>query len=244
MFHRYWPALFNFDEDDDKCDVADFIPRRGKLITKPKKARAPKTYELSTLQEDETKCKGRKCECRYFFATFSQDNLKYESWKLNIIKQYDKFNREAKLRYIQQWIHFTTPKRSTKSDRTTRFPKSYFFLYPDYDGFSKRLCKDTFKMLFNFGQVSYHNLLTAVWNHRTSADLTLNLPDKCGQSQDPAWMKHFENWLLKNVPYQKSHYDVKPEDKQYISIQSLNGKTLMPKDVYVHFFLKIHWLII
>ena len=46
-------------------------------------------------------------------------------------------------------------------------------------------------------------------------------------------MKHLEKWLLSNVPYQKSHYDVKPEDKQYISIQPLNGKTLLPKDVYV-----------
>ena len=39
-------------DDDDCCDEAEYIPRRGKLVTKPTKPTKEKTYILSTLTED------------------------------------------------------------------------------------------------------------------------------------------------------------------------------------------------
>lgn len=229
--YRCWAASFSLD-DDDCCDEAEYIPRRGKLVTKPTKPTKEKTYILSTLTEDIEKCQHKStCECRYFFKSFCEDTTTYKSWKLNIIKQYDQLNKEAKLRYIQQWIHFREPVRGRPESRKSSYPKSFFYIFPDYNGYSRILCKNVFNRLLNFKQTSHTKNLSTIWKHRTSGDLTLNLADECGKSDDPHWLKHFENWLLKNIPYQCSHYSVKKIP--YLAVQSLRGKTLLPKHMFV-----------
>ena len=193
---------FTLSDDDQTCDVAEYIPRRGKLVTKPRKHRPPKSYVLSTLREDLTKCKKLStCQCRDFFKSFGQDDDVYQSWKLNIIQQYDKFNKEDKFRYIQQWIHFKKPqRRGGQIERSNNYPRSFFFIFGDYHGYSQILCKDVFVSLFQIGQASYRNTLASVWKHRLSGNLEWNLPASSDGHEDPSWLKHFEQWFLDTIP--------------------------------------------
>ena len=222
-------------KDNAKCDESDRIPRRAERRYKPKKQTEEKVYELSGLSEDQSSCKKRfDCQCAVFFSSFANAQT-YDSWKQRIYQQYQELSKAEKLQYLQQWIHFKMPRVQSKGKHSNKPVRSSdYYIFRDYLGFTQRLCRPVFCNLFNIGQNhAIRNHLKFIWKHRISDDLQIDTKEYARRNvQSAEWIDHFENWLLKSIPFQWSHYGVR--EIPYLSIQPVDGKTLLPKDLYVY----------
>ena len=232
----YWKGSFVL-RDNAKCDQSDRIPRRAERRYKPKKQKEQKVWNISSYSQDKSQCKHTAyCQCDNFFATF-ENAQNYHSWKQRIYQQYQELTKAQKIQYLQQWIHFQTPiKQSKRKQRNKYIKQSDYYIFRDYLGFTQRLCRPVFCNLFNIGQRhAIINYLIFIWQHRISDNLQIDTTRYSTRDVNlPEWVLHFEKWLLKSIPFQWSHYGVK--EIPYLSIQPVDGKTLLPKDLYVHLY--------
>ena len=214
-----WIPNFELNKKSQRA-VVDKIPRRPPPKYKPvKHVHCDKHYEMSTKEKMYLHlCHGRGCECHSWTRSFA-DDATFACWLQNLKNRWEDLTRRNKISFLRAHVWWLSDKPYVGEENQARygFPRAYEVYLPGSDGIYRyKVCPSMLRAVLNLqGKYRWCRLMTELYEFCCTKQLTV--PTVQMTRTEPLWMPEFEEWFLKSVKYEQSHYANK--DTPYLVIQ-------------------------
>ena len=242
--NNHWIKNFELNKTA-KCAVLDQIPRRPPPTFKPK-TRGGYQYKYEFMKKSEAinqYCKqANDCECEDWLKSFDSCT-EFQRWQKELYVKYKELKRNEKIMYLNGNILW---KQKNKTSSRYSYGRNFHTLHCGSLGIYKyKLCGKMWRHLFSLNHwTSFRSVMSSIWNFRISKQMSLHSKDI--HKPEPLWMDEFEQWFLKNVKYEESHYSNKripylvilPQDVDNSGAQTKGQYlTASAKNMYANLFL-------